>query len=138
MNAVPAPIPVSVLIRPHAEEFITSLGEKFELIVFTASNKDYADYCIEQIDPKHLVKYKLYRESCSDLNGATVKDLGLLNRNLKKLIIIDNSPMSYLLHPYNAIPITTWMDDPKDTELMQIATELLQHTDADDVYTFLV
>lgn len=138
LNATPAPVPVYVLIRPHAEEFIKMLGDKFELIVFTASNKDYADYCIDQIDPHHLIKHRLYRQSCSDLNGATVKDLALLNRNLKKVIIIDNSPMSYLLHPYNAIPISTWTEDKQDNELIVIAEELLKNADSDDVYSFLV
>ena len=138
LNASPNPVPVYVLIRPHAKEFLQKLAEKFELIVFTASNQTYADYVVDQLDPDHLISYRLYKESCSDLNGATVKDLSLLNRDLKKLIIIDNSKMASLLHPYNAVPIETWVDDKNDNELLQIANELLPHAAESNVYSFLV
>ena len=138
LNAYPNPVPVYVLIRPHATEFLEKLAEKFELIIFTASNQTYADYVIDQIDPNHVVSYRLYKESCSDLNGATVKDLSLLNRELKRLIIIDNSKMASLLHPYNAVSVETWTDDKNDHELLDIADELLPHADETNVYTFLV
>ena len=138
LNAVPQSVPVYVLIRPHAKEFIQLLAQKFELIIFTAANQTYADYVVDQIDPKHLISYKLYKESCSDLNGATVKDLSLLNRELKKLIIVDNSKMASLLHPYNAVPVETWTEDKTDNELMDIANELLSHADEPNVYDFLV
>ena len=138
LNAYPNPVPVYVLVRPHATEFLEKLAEKFELIIFTASNQAYADYVIDQIDPNHVVSYRLYKESCSDLNGATVKDLSLLNRELKRLIIIDNSKMASLLHPYNAVSVETWTDDKDDHELLDIANELLPHADEMNVYAFLV
>ena len=138
LNAVPNPVPVCVLVRPHASEFLEVLGEKFELVVFTAANQPYADYVIDQIDKQKNVVHRLYKESCSDLNGATVKDLSLLNRDLKKIIIIDNSRISSLLQPYNSIPVNTWTEDKSDSELLQIAAELLPHANDDNVYSFLV
>ena len=138
LNSSPKPVPVYVLVRPHATEFLQKLAEKFELILFTASNQEYVDYVIDKIDPEHCIKYRLYKESCSDLNGATVKDLSLLNRELKKLIIIDNSKMASLLHPYNAVSVETWIDDKDDHELLEIADELLPHADEMNVYSFLV
>ena len=44
----------------------------------------------------------------------------MLGRDLSSVIIIDNAPASYLFHPSNAIPITTWFDDPNDTELIDL------------------
>ena len=36
------------------------------------------------------------------------KDLSYLGRQLQSLIIVDNSPTSYLFQPRNAVPITSW------------------------------
>lgn len=37
---------------------------------------------------------------------------------MKGVIIIDNSPASYLFHPHHAVPIDSWFDDMNDTELL--------------------
>jgi hypothetical protein len=37
---------------------------------------------------------------------------------MKNVIIIDNSPASYLFHPHHAVPIDSWFDDMNDTELL--------------------
>lgn len=44
----------------------------------------------------------------------------MLGRDLKEIIIIDNAPASYIFHPSNAIPITSWFNDPNDTELLDL------------------
>jgi TFIIF-interacting CTD phosphatase-like protein len=46
--------------------------------------------------------------------------LGQLGRELKDVIILDNSPASYIFHPSNAIPISSWFNDPNDTELLDL------------------
>nr|pir hypothetical protein B0379.4 - Caenorhabditis elegans [Caenorhabditis elegans] len=50
--------------------------------------------------------------------------LSRLGRNLNQTLIIDNSPASYAFHPENAVPVTTWFDDPSDTELLDILPSL--------------
>jgi RNA polymerase II subunit A small phosphatase-like protein len=66
-----------------------------------------------------------------------VKDLTKLGRKLKNLVIVDNAPKSYLFQPNNAVPITSWFDDPNDTELMDMLpvcnTTLLDVDDVRDV-----
>ena len=46
-----------------------------------------------------------------------MKDLTRLGRPIKDIIIIDNSPNSYLFQPQNALPCVSWYDDQSDTEL---------------------
>ena len=46
---------------------------------------------------------RLFRESCVFHRGNYVKDLGRLGRELHKIIIVDNSPASYIFHPDNAV-----------------------------------
>jgi len=56
------------------------MAELFELVVFTSSLKEYADYMIDQIDPKRLISYRLYRENCTTINNRQRKDLSKLGR----------------------------------------------------------
>jgi carboxy-terminal domain RNA polymerase II polypeptide A small phosphatase len=61
----------------------------------------------------------LFREHCTFIEDqeAYVKDLSLLGRDLKDVIIIDNSPTSYFLQPENALATKSWYDEYDDTEL---------------------
>ena len=116
------------------KRFLKELGDLYEIVVFTASSQPYADTVIDYIDPGHVVKYRLYRESCTDFGGNFVKDLSRLNRSLERIIIIDNSPSAYLLQPYNAIAIASWFDEPMDNELLLILDFLKQSYRVKNVY----
>lgn len=56
-----------------------------------------------------------------------MKDLSLLNRDLSQTIIVDNSPMSYIFHPENAIDCGSFIDDLGDIELWQVWPLLALH-----------
>ena len=45
----------------------------------------------------------MFREACVFHKGNYIKDLGRLGRDLKRTIIVDNSPTSYAFHPENAV-----------------------------------
>lgn len=129
---------VYVCVRPGVAEFLKRLGDIYELILFTASSKFYADQVVDEIDPERKIKLRLYRESCTEFSGCQVKDLSKLGRDLKRIAIVDNSNTAYMLQPYNAIPITSWYDDPADNELLDLCDFLEKHADAESVYDFLV
>nr|CAG8524809.1 14500_t:CDS:2 [Entrophospora candida] len=65
------------------------------------------------------------------------KDLSQLGRELSDTIIIDNSPASYIFHPTNAVPISSWFNDPHDTELLDLIPFLEDLTIVDDVMVVL-
>lgn len=90
--------------------------------MFTASTVEYAKPIINKLDPKgELIDYCLYRDACSVFqNEYFVKDLNRLGRFLEDIIIVDNHPASYLFHPRNAIPVTTWHSDRRDVELKKL------------------
>lgn len=129
---------IYVRIRPFAKEFIERLGDIYEIIIFSNSNKVYTDEVLKHVDPNHKIKYVLYQESIFEFNGALVKDLSRLGRELSKTIILDNNQMSYLLQPYNAIQICTWFRNKNDSELTKIMDFLVENEKETDVYSFLV
>jgi RNA polymerase II subunit A small phosphatase-like protein len=105
---------IYVLVRPFVSEFLKRMQKHFELVIFTASLSKYAEPLMLKLDPQGLCGYKLFREHCTFYNNAFVKDLTRLGRNMKDLIIVDNSPVAYLFQPENAIPAVSWYDDPSD------------------------
>ncbi|GMH55327.1 hypothetical protein TrRE_jg13401 [Triparma retinervis] len=124
---------VYVMKRPWVDEFLEALAPYYELVVYTASLNKYADPLLDLLDPKNLIEHRLFRESCVQWGGNYVKDLSILNRDLRKTLIIDNSPSSYIFNPEAAIGCTSFIDDPSDLELKQICSFLLALKDVDDV-----
>ncbi|KAM9323270.1 CTD small phosphatase-like protein isoform 1-T1 [Pholidichthys leucotaenia] len=111
---------VYVLKRPHVDEFLQKMGELFECVLFTASLAKYADPVADLLDQWGVFRARLFRESCVFHRGNYVKDLSRLGRELNNVIIVDNSPASYIFHPENAVPVQSWFDDMNDTELLDL------------------
>ncbi|EIE83334.1 hypothetical protein RO3G_08039 [Rhizopus delemar RA 99-880] len=109
---------VYVLKRPGVDEFMRKMGEKYEIVVFTASLAKYADPVLDMLDV-HKV------------------DLSQLGRDLSSTLILDNSPASYIFHMSNAVPVSTWFNDPHDTELTDLVAFLEDLTVVDDVQSVL-
>ena len=128
---------IHVLVRPGVEKFIKIMKDYFEIIIFTASISKYADILMNIIDPNNYCPYRLFREHCSYINNNYVKDLTKLGRNLKDIIIVDNSPLSYSFHPNNGLPILSWFDDYNDFELEKITPILIFLSKVDDVRQFI-
>ncbi|GFT54324.1 carboxy-terminal domain RNA polymerase II polypeptide A small phosphatase 1 [Nephila pilipes] len=128
---------VYVLKRPYVDEFLQKMGEMYECVLFTASLAKYADPVADLLDKWGVFRSRLFRESCVFYRGNYVKDLGRLGRDLRKVIIVDNSPASYIFHPDNAVPVNSWFDDMSDTELRDLIPFFEQLSKIDDVYTVL-
>jgi hypothetical protein len=45
---------------------------------------------------------------------------------LAQTVIVDNSPYSYIFHPQNAFPISSFIDNPNDDELLNALPYLRQ------------
>lgn len=104
------------------------------------------------LDVHKVVKHRLFRESCFNHKGTYVKvshstqlftvliskqDLSQLGRDLSSTLILDNSPASYIFHTSNAVPVSTWFNDPHDTELTDLVAFLDDLTMVDDVQSVL-
>ncbi|KAI0563908.1 NLI interacting factor-like phosphatase [Gracilaria domingensis] len=124
---------VYVKKRPGVDNFLKKASEWFEIVIFTASLALYANPVVDLLDPHNLVELRLYREHCVLIGGCYVKDIAKLGRDLKRTVIIDNSPLSYVLQPENAIPISAFFTDDNDRELDKTLALLEQARKLDDV-----
>ncbi|KAJ8320790.1 hypothetical protein KUTeg_002377 [Tegillarca granosa] len=132
---------VYVLKRPYVDEFIKKMGEIILTMLQFAVFR-YADPVADLLDKWGVFRARLFRESCVFHRGNYVKilntnDLSRLGRELNKVIIVDNSPASYIFHPNNAVPVQSWFDDMTDTELLDLIPFFESLSQVDSVYAFL-
>jgi CTD small phosphatase-like protein 2 len=60
-----------VKFRPHLRAFLERASKQFELVVFTAATREYADRILDRIDPfRRTLNHRLYRDSCIVLEGG--------------------------------------------------------------------
>ena len=128
---------IYVLIRPGAENFIKKMSKFFEVVIFTASISRYASPLLDKLDKENNIKYRLYREHCTFLNGIYIKELKRLNRDLKDLIIVDNSPLAFAFDSENGLPIKSWYDDKNDNEFENISILLEFLAKVNDVREYI-
>ncbi len=102
------------ILRPGLRKFLHSLTEYYELIVFTTGIKEYADQIINFIekDEKYF-SYRLYRDNAVIINNMYYKDLNILGRDLKKIIIIDDKKQ-HILQNENSIIIKPFISESED------------------------
>jgi CTD small phosphatase-like protein 2 len=118
-----------VRIRPHAKHFLAEVSKHFEVIVFTASERAYAEHVLKNLDPTGcLVEHVLCREDCTYIEGEFIKDLGALKRDLTDVVLIDNRPEMYCYHADNGVPISSWFEDRRDCELLRLMPSLARLT----------
>ena len=89
---------ISIKFRPYLDMALDFLAKFYEICVFTAGTQDYADACLDYLDPeKEIIKHRLYRQHCvNPINGVYVKDLRIIrDRDIKDILIVDNSIISF-------------------------------------------
>ncbi|KAI5124982.1 hypothetical protein M0805_007407 [Coniferiporia weirii] len=108
--------------RPFVDYFLRKVSTWYTLVIFTASMKEYADPVIDWLDAgRGILALRFFREHCTQLpNGAYSKDLSVLNEDLARICLIDNSPVSYSINQANGIPIEGWTHDPNDEALLDL------------------
>jgi|JI9StandDraft_1071089.scaffolds.fasta_scaffold119928_3 TFIIF-interacting CTD phosphatase-like protein len=68
------------------------MSQHYELVIFTAGIPDLANKVIDKIDPEGLIKHRIFREHCIEVqfsNRIYLKNLNLLNRRLQDVVLMD-------------------------------------------------
>lgn len=111
-------------VRPYARELIKHCSEKWNLIVFTASTRDYAEIILERLDPKNqYIRNVLSRENCVLMGFRFIKDFRIIANEIvhvKDMLMLDNKVISFGFNLSNGIPILPFLGDESDSELKAI------------------
>lgn len=115
-------------VRPFARLFLEIVSRLFEVVVFTASSQSYADQVLDTLDPDgRRFSARLYRQHCTEWCGGFLKDMRRLGREIDRVVLVDNSPMSLVLCPDNGILCSSWTaDEAIDRELLDLLLVLQQ------------
>jgi len=128
---------VYVKFRPFLKEFLEDMSEFYELIIYTSAEQDYADKILETMPfVKDIFAYRLYCPQCIVKESQYLfKMLDLLteNRDLKDLIIVDNTVRNYCLFVRNGIPITDYKGSNTDYQLVYLARYLRELAQQEDI-----
>ena len=133
-------VPVGLNIRSNWKEALDLIKDHYHIVVYTASHQSYADAVLNYLDKDNkYFQYRLYRNHCVQCNvdgfKFYVKDLDTLTEyyDLKDVVLIDNSVLSFAYHLNNGIPIVPFIEQQNDTQLLMLAYYLVSIANFDDL-----
>lgn len=105
------------------------LAKRYEIIIYTASDPDYADFVIDFLEKKvgKTFSYRLYEQQCINIKDRLMfKCLNIFSkgRKSKNIVMVDNMVQNFALFLTNGIPIKAYTGDKKDEELVYLAKHL--------------
>lgn len=107
--------------RPGVDYFLGYLAQYYEIVLFSDKYQAMAAETVLKLDPlRASVSYALFREATRYDKGALVKDLDHLNRDLRKVIVLDVDPEAVKLQPDNALVLPEWDGKPGDADLVRL------------------
>lgn len=130
---------IGLNIRPYLRESLLEIKKYFTILIFTASQQILGDLVLDYLDPENeIFDKRLYRNNCyqTKLNNDIIyiKDLRILkNVDLKDVVIVDNSVLSFSFLLDNGIPILPYYGNKNDTELIILVNYLKHLATFDDM-----
>ena len=113
------------------------MSKHFELVVYTAGEKSYADRIINFIENKRkFFAHRLYKAQCVKMpKGRMYKNLQILcaNRGMQDIIIVDNCVNSFSLSVRNGVPIKAFKGEEDDRELVYLSSYLKELSKEEDI-----
>mmetsp|Transcript_19138 Transcript_19138/g.31874 ORF Transcript_19138/g.31874 Transcript_19138/m.31874 type:complete len:399 (+) Transcript_19138:78-1274(+) len=107
--------------RPGVDQLLNRLSMYYEIVLFTSGNAVFLEPFVRSLDPLNIMPSRLYREATVYVDGDHIKDLSHLNRDLSRVVVLDDELKSCAYQPDNLVqvkPFTNPME--RDTELFDI------------------
>ncbi len=142
--------------RPGLTDFLTHCDKYFDLAVWSSASDDYVQAVVKKIFPTHLnLAFVWGRSRCTRFRLPEVDEQGFLSLDyaskyefakrlkkaarrgfdLKKMLIVDDTPEKVSQHYGNAIYIKPYLGEDDDRELLHLATYLLSLREVENVRT---
>jgi import inner membrane translocase subunit TIM50 len=97
--------------RPGVDKFLLDMAQYYEIVLYSPSMD--VDPAVTSLDKAGCIMHRLYRDATFFMNGFYVKDLKRLNRNINRVVVIDDDLEENQFHPENVIRVKAY-DDPTD------------------------
>lgn len=91
--------------RPGVDKFLQDMAQYYEIVLYSPSPDGLAGPVVEALDKNFNIMHRLFRDATFFHNGIHVKDLNRLNRNLKRIVVLDDDPAEVQFNPENLIRI---------------------------------
>lgn len=113
--------------RPGVDKFLATMSQYYEVVLFSPSPDGLAGPVVDSLDSSGYAIHRLFRESTNYHNGVHCKDLSWLNRNLNKVIALDDDPTALQFQPENLIQVKPYENpDVEDNTLARITPLLVE------------
>ena len=113
------------LVRPGVIDLLKELYCYYEIDIFTAALKHYADNILNKLDKDNIyISYRLYRGHCTYEDGKCVKKLSLIGRDLNKIVFVDDLKKNAKYNMQNLALVSKWIDDVYDNEIINLKNKL--------------
>jgi len=99
--------------RPGVDKFLKDMAQYYEIVLYSPSHDGVADPVVNTLDKSGCIMHRLYRDATYYINGAHCKDLSKLNRNLNRIVALDDDALALQLQPRNLIKVKPY-DNPHD------------------------
>jgi Dullard-like phosphatase family protein len=121
--------------RPSLDDFLREASRQHELIAFTAGSEEYATAVLDFLDPKgSIFTHRLFRQHCLPISNVNfIKDLRIVNRCLRRTVLVDNNNHSFILQLRNGIPVESFFQNDKDNVLVLLYHYLVELATLQDV-----
>lgn len=112
--------------RPGVDKFLKAVSQYYEVVIFTENDVGVSQDILLAIDPENLC-HKLGSTAAEARDGQMLKRLDYMNRDLRKIILVDDSPEASQLFPRNTILIAPFLDvNSKHDHALEELLPLLQ------------
>ena len=113
------------LVRPGVMDLLKELYNYYEIDIFTAALKHYADNIVNKLDRDNIyISYRLYRCHCTYEDGKSVKKLSLMGRDLNKIVFVDDLKRNAKYNMKNLALVSQWIDNIYDNEIINLKNKL--------------
>jgi len=114
------------LLRPGVIHLIKKLYHFYEIDIFTAAIKRYADNIVNKLDPNNIyINYRFYRDHCIYEGTKSVKKLVRIGRDIEKIVFVDNIKYNAKYNMENLYHVSSWKDDVYDEEILKLQNVLI-------------
>jgi Dullard-like phosphatase family protein len=121
-------INASFSVRPYTRKLLQFANKHFEVAIFTAGNRWFANPILDYLDPDGtLFQHRFFREHTSILEDSEegyvyVKDLSILTGGntltLDDILIVDNNIYSFAFNLENGVAVRDYLGDKSDKCLL--------------------